>query len=248
MRIEATALEKWYLRDRKGSNRFFAVRRASLALEPGKVTVLIGRSGSGKTTLLQMLSGLLKPNGGRVLADDRDLFVLDDEALSAFRNAHFGMIPQGADLLGTLTVMENILLPWSIGVGRTGRKPAAGQSREKGRGEKEERTVRDTHALQTEAQALCERLGIAELARVPARELSGGERRRACIARALAGHPEAVFADEPTSDLDEANARLVLELLKEEAGRGAALLIVTHDREAESWADEMLRMESGICQ
>lgn len=229
MKIEACAIEKWYFRGKGDTNRFFAVKQTDLTLEPGKVTVLTGRSGSGKTTLMHMLSGLLTPDGGKVLADGKDLYAQEDKALSGFRNAHFGMIPQGADVLPVLTVMENILLVQGI---------YANQSRNQGA----DRSV----GVQDRAQKLLGEMGIADLADVPAGELSGGERRRVCVARALAGTPDVIFADEPTSDLDDENMQIVLQMLKKAADEGAAVLIVTHDQEALDYADVCLKMHAGV--
>ena len=114
MKLEAAGIEKWYFRGRKDSNRFFAVRPSDLVLESGQMAVLTGRSGSGKTTLMHMMAGLLTPDGGKVFAGGMDLYGMKDSELSAFRNRHFGMIPQGADVLPELTVMENILLAQGI--------------------------------------------------------------------------------------------------------------------------------------
>lgn len=224
MIIEAFAIEKWYFRGKADTNRFFAVNRTDLALEPGKVTVLTGPSGSGKTTVMNIMSGLLTPDGGKVLADGKDLYAQDDRALSEFRNMHFGMIPQGADVLPHLTVMENILLPQGI-CGR--RDPKGTDSAGK-------------------AQKLLECMETGQLADVRAGELSGGERRRVCVARALAGIPDVIFADEPTSDLDDENMQTVLQMLRGAADAGAAVLIVSHDSEALDYADVRLRMNSGV--
>jgi len=224
MKLEAAGIEKWYFRGRGDSNRFFAVQKTDIVLVPGTVTVLTGRSGSGKSTLLHMMAGLLTPDGGRVCADGQDVYQMDDPARSRFRNEHMGMIPQGADLLPVLTVMENILLVRGLFAAR----------------EEEIRKVKEKAGL------FLERMGIASLADVPARELSGGEMRRAALARALSVSPELIFADEPTSDLDDENMLIVLKLLREEADRGGAVLIVTHDLEAKEYADVCLSMNAGV--
>ena len=224
MVLEACGVEKWFYRGKGSSNRFFAVRMADLKLEPGRVTGLTGRSGSGKTTLMNMLAGLLTPDGGRVLLDEKDLYAQDDPSLSALRNRHFGMIPQGGELFPHLTVMENILLPRGI------------LKSKKESGRQEEEYVKE----------LMEQMDILPLSSVPAGELSGGERRRVCIARALAGKPEFIFADEPTSDLDDGNTRMTLTILRQAADSGAAVMIVTHDSEVAEYADTMLRMDGGI--
>ena len=225
MRLETKGLEKWYFRGRAGSNRFFAVQKAAVTIEPGRVTVLMGRSGSGKTTLLQMMAGLLRPDGGSVLLDDQDLYALSDKDLCALRSTHFGLIPQGADLLPHLTVMENILLPLALSGACT-----------------KEKEQELTH----KAEELLEQLSIRDLSGVRGGELSGGEKRRVCVVRALLGSPEVILADEPTSDLDDANVKLVLGLLKKEAEQGKSVFLVTHDREALSICDELYRMDGGI--
>ncbi len=231
MRIEAQQIEKWFFRSRGESNRFFAVNRTDLTLEPGTVTVLSGRSGSGKTTLMNMMSGLLRPDGGTITADGNDIYAMNDDALSKFRNLSFGMIPQSSGVLYTLTVMENILIAHGIYRGRQ-EKAASGSGAE-------------PEKLQAESLRLLEMMGIADLAGVYPRELSGGELRRLSAVRALAGHPEVIFADEPTSDLDDENMDIVLKLLRSEADHGAAVFIVTHDAEALEIADVTLTMNAG---
>ena len=218
MNIKAQAIEKWYFRGKGDSNRFYAVHATDLELTAGTVTVLTGKSGSGKTTLLHMLSGILTPDKGTVTVDGQELGAMDDETLSRFRNSHIGMIPQGADLIPFLTVKENILLPWGIYERFV---PAQTFSR---------------------METLLDRLGIAGLGDVPAKELSGGERRRVAIVRAMAGNPPILIADEPTSDLDDENTRLVLLFLREAAAEGATVLIATHDSAALEYADKVMKM------
>ena len=233
MILEARDVEKWYLRGKGDSNRFYAVRRADLVLEPGKVTVLTGRSGSGKTTLMNMMAGLLTPDRGMVRVDEQDLYAMQDDSLSKLRNRHFGMIPQGADVLPELTVMENILLAQGIYKRRSEVPPVNADDRE-------------SLSFQDTADRLLEQMEISHLAQVQAKELSGGERRRACIARALAVGAEFVFADEPTSDLDDENMRIILAMLRKTADQGSAVLIVSHDMEAQEYADLRYRMDGGI--
>lgn len=224
MRIEAAGIEKWYFRGGKGSNRIFAVQQTDLTLESGQVTVLTGRSGSGKTTLMHMMAGLVTPDTGKILADGQELYGMDDASLSRFRSQHFGMIPQGADVLPELTVMENILLARGI------------------LGNLKDQAYEEAEAY---AKKLLKEMEILPLAGVWAKELSGGERRRVCVARALAGMPEVVFADEPTSDLDDENMYTVLSLLRKTADLGAAVMIVTHDIEALDYADVKMHMDQG---
>ena len=219
MILKAEQVSKRYFRKTGEANHFFAVKGASLELKPGAVTVLMGRSGSGKTTLLHMLSGLLKPTEGKILLDGTDIYSLDDEVLSKLRNEEIGVVPQGKSALETLTVMENILLPVSL-YGKASNVQAA--------------------------EAWLEKLGIASLRDAVPGELSGGELRRMAIARALIGSPDALLADEPTGDLDDENTKLVLSVLREAADMGAAVLIVTHENEALSYADQAYRMQNGL--
>lgn len=218
--LRAENLFMRYFRKAGQANYFYAVKDVSLELRPGEVALLTGRSGSGKTTLLHMLSGLLTPSGGRVWLDDTDLYALPDVTLSRLRNAKFGVIPQGRSAVDTLTVLENVLLPRQL------------------RGEKGD----EKDALQW-----LDALGIADLASARPAELSGGELRRMAIARALAGNPEIILADEPTGDLDDDNTAAVLSLLRKTAvEERKTVLLVTHDSEALPYGTTVYRMESGI--
>lgn len=218
MSLRAENIEKSFIRAGKGTNIFTAVKSLSLTLEKGKVTVLMGRSGSGKTTLLNMLSGLLTPTKGKVLLDDEDIYSLDDKRLSALRNYCFGVIPQGQTALHSLTVLENILLPYTL----YGDEPD-----------------------EEYARRLMEELDISPLADVRPAELSGGELRRMSLARAVIRRPDVIFADEPTGDLDDENTRRVFDFLKRLAGEGAAVFIVTHENEAKTYADVLYKMDGG---
>ena len=225
MTVEAQGAAKEFIRDSgKGSNRFAAVSGADLRIEPGKLTLLMGRSGSGKSTLLNMLSGLLTPTAGKVLYDGEDIYSWDDEKLSRFRGEHTGVIPQGQTAIHSLSVIDNVCLSYML-YGGKGESPASAYPR---------------------ARELMERLGIAQLENAQPSELSGGELRRMAIARALLRRPEVVFADEPTCDLDDENTRLVLAVLKETAAAGAAVFVVTHEREAEQYADVIYNMNASV--
>ncbi len=220
MLLKAEGVSKQYLRESGGTNIFYAVRKTDFELPTAAFTVLEGRSGSGKTTLLNMLAGLLSPTEGRITLDGTELYGMGDRELSLFRNRHFGIIPQGQTAVSTLTVLENVILPASICRGTPDQSVRAGQ--------------------------LLERMGIGHLKNVFPKELSGGELRRVSIARSLIMDPEIIFADEPTSDLDDENTELVFHILKELAGEGKAVLAVTHERDAGKYADRMFRMKDGL--
>ena len=218
MNVTAENVTKEYIRPGRGTNRFAAVNGVSLILEGGSLSVVMGRSGSGKTTLLNILAGLLSPTSGKVLIDGRDIYSLDDKTLSRLRCESFGVVPQGQSAVQTLTVEENILLPFTL----YGEKCDAEYARE-----------------------LMERLGISELASVKPAELSGGELRRMAIARAVIRRPGVIFADEPTGDLDDENTALVFGFLKQLAREGNTVMVVTHENEAVKYADRVLKMNSG---
>lgn len=225
--LEARNISKNYLRAQKGTNVFTAVQETTLSLAPGEITVLSGRSGSGKTTLLNMMSGLLTPTTGQVLLDGQDFYALEDQALSLLRARHFGVMPQGQTAIPSLTILENVMLPYTLYEGHNTSLPAREQV--------------EAYALQ-----LLEETGIAALGNAMPEELSGGELRRMAIARALVLRPEVLFADEPTGDLDSENTEIVLGLLRQAASAGKAVLLVTHDRDAVQIGDRVLTMREGV--
>ena len=218
MELRAENISRRYFRKRGEANYFEAVQPVSLTLRGGELTAVSGKSGSGKTTLLHMLAGLLTPSEGKVFLNETDLYALEDGQLSRLRNEKIGVIPQGRSAVDTLTVYENILLPGLL-YGKTARTE--------------------------EAETWMEALGISSLRDAMPAELSGGELRRMAIARALAGNPEIILADEPTGDLDKENTVIVLSALEQAAKAGKAVLVVSHDDETEAYADRVLRMEDG---
>lgn len=223
--MRAEKIGKKFLRKSGDANFFYAVKPQSLHLEAGTVTVIAGRSGSGKTTLLSMLSGLLTPSEGKVYLNgaggEQELYQLDDGGRSAIRSSRIGVIPQGRSVLDHLTVMENLLLPGLF------------------------ETTGGTARTAEAALALMEEMRIGQLKDAAAAELSGGEVRRVSIVRALLTAPELIFADEPTGDLDDENTRIVLERLRREADRGAAIVLVSHETAAFPYADQLFRMDAG---
>lgn len=218
MELRAEGISRRYFRQGKGTNVFFAVKETDFTLPAGALTEIVGRSGSGKSTFLNMLAGLLAPTTGKVFLDGADLYALDDGERSRLRNRAIGVIPQGQTGLHSLTVLENVLLPCML---------YGAESR------------RD------EAVDLLEKVGIAHLRDVYPNALSGGEMRRMAIARAMIRRPGILLADEPTGDLDDENTAEVLRLLRRAAGEGAAVLLVTHEKEAEAYADFLWRMNAG---
>ncbi len=219
MIIEATGLTKEFARARGGKRLFTAVHPLDISLEERQLTVVSGHSGSGKSTLANMLAGILTPTAGHVRLDGTDLYSLRDEELSRLRNERIGLVPQGHTALRALTVLDNVLLPSIL------------YSRDEAPAER--------------ARELLVAVGLDDLADAAPTELSGGELRRMAIARALLMDPAIVIADEPTAGLDSANATAVLTLLRDAADRAAAVLVVSHEAEAQRFADRSYVMEDG---
>ena len=218
MQLRAENISRRYFRKHGEANFFETVRPVSLTLESGQLTVLNGKSGSGKTTLLNMLAGLLNPSEGKVFLNETDLYALEDRELSRLRSEKIGVIPQGRSAVDTLTVYENILLP-GILYGETPRTD--------------------------EAEKWMEMLGISDLRNAMPAELSGGELRRMAIARTLTANPEVILADEPTGDLDSDNTAAVLTAFRQAAKAGKTVLVVSHETDAEAYADRIYHMENG---
>ena len=188
----------------------------------GDVTMVMGPSGSGKSTLIAALSGLLKPDEGRVSAlEASDLWALSNGKIDKFRLDHCGFIFQGFNLFPALTAKQQVMTALKYqGVGK---------------GEQARR-----------AQAALESVGLGPRMNQRPSELSGGEKQRVAIARALAKNPNLIFADEPTSALDGENGQIVIRLLREAASvRGAAVICVTHDPRLEAYADRVIHIEDG---
>lgn len=219
MILKAEGINKRYFRNTDTANYFYAVKKTDLTLSQGELTAITGRSGSGKSTFLNMLGGLLSPTEGRVLYDGRDIYSLSDRELSELRNAAVGIVPQGQSALSALTVLENVMLPYYM--------------------YKKKGDIKDR------AEELLERVGILPLANSYPDRLSGGENRRLAIARALIQDPDIILADEPTGDLDDENTKTVLELLRAAADDKKAVLLVTHENDALSYADRVFRMNGG---
>jgi putative ABC transport system ATP-binding protein len=197
------------------------IKNSSLSVLPGELTLIVGPSGSGKSTLLSMLSGLLRPDEGHVLALDVDLWTLNEAALDGFRLQHCGFVFQGFNLFSSLTALQNVMLPV--------------QYMKLGRAEAEQ-----------QARAALDEVGLGPRSHLRPAELSGGEKQRVAIARALVKQPRLMFADEPTSALDSHNGQIVIDLLQHIAvEHGTTVLGVTHDPRLLKHADRVLYLEDG---
>jgi len=200
---------------------FRALDGVSLDLEAGKVTAVVGKSGSGKSTLMNMIAGLDRPSNGRVMVAGTDLASLDEGSLSAWRGRSVGVVFQFFQLLPTLTVLENVMLPMDFCATYA---PAEARAR---------------------ALALLERVGVADQAHKLPSMLSGGQQQRAAIARALANDPPILVADEPTGNLDSTTASSVLSLLLDLARQGKAVVVVTHERELGTTFERTVTLADG---
>ncbi|MEW1839712.1 ABC transporter ATP-binding protein [Nonomuraea angiospora] len=193
-----------------GGDDVVAVDHLDLDIEEGEFVAIVGRSGSGKTTLLNLLAGIDRPTSGTVVAAGADLGGLSESGLAEWRGRNVGLVFQFFQLLPTLTVAENVMLPMDF----AGKIPAVRR--------------RDR------ARELLERVGIGDQAdKLPAM-LSGGQQQRAAIARALANDPPLLLADEPTGNLDSHTADAVLELFAGLNAEGRTIVVVTHERDIRS--------------
>ncbi len=200
---------------------FTALTAIDLRVTRGECVAVVGKSGSGKTTLINLITGIDSASGGEVRVGDQDLGRLSQEALAIWRGRQVGVVFQFFQLLPTLTVLENVILPMDFARLRP----------------------RAEHAPR--ARALLDKLGIADQAdKLPA-DLSGGQQQRAAIARALANDPVLIVADEPTGNLDTANADAVMRLLAEQAREGKTVLTVTHEREFSHYFTRTVSLRDG---
>ncbi|MCJ7554669.1 MAG: ABC transporter ATP-binding protein [Ignavibacteriaceae bacterium] len=198
------------------------LRGISIEVEHEKISVIIGASGAGKSTLLHLLSGLDKPDSGKVFFDGKDIFRYGDEKLSKFRNQNIGFIFQFHHLLPEFTALENVAIPLMI----------SGLSLNK--------------SIER-AKALLDSVGLTERLDHKPAELSGGEQQRVAVARALANNPKIIFADEPTGNLDSANSESIHKLLFELRDRlKITFIIVTHNPGLVKLADKVYEMKDGL--
>ncbi len=206
----------------EGDETVHAVENVSLDLYPGQIALLMGPSGSGKTTLLALLSGLMHPDKGEVVAIDKSIWTMSERERENFRLKHCGFIFQGGNLFPALTARQQIeiVLRWGEGA-------SARESRQR-------------------SDEILEQLGMPKCADKRPGQLSGGEKQRVAIGRALVKNPNFCFADEPTSALDWLHGEQVVEMLRNAAHeRNATILVVSHDVRMIPLVDHVLHMEDG---
>lgn len=215
--LELKQLKRVY--DRGDFASIIAVDNVDLNVRQGDFMGIIGRSGSGKSTMLNMIAGLLHPTSGKILINGVDFWSMNDKNRSIMRNARMGYIPQGSSLLSNLTILDNVRLPFFF-------------------------AQREGNGIER-AMTLLAEMKIQNLAeRYPA-QLSGGEIRRAAIARALVNNPEILIADEPTGDLDEETTEEVIKLFSEVNDKGITILMVTHEPDITGYCNRVCVMSSG---
>jgi len=212
------AVDKWY---DLPAGRFFALRDVELKIAKGEFVGIVGRSGSGKSTLLNLIAGIDKPNAGHLLVDGQAIDGLTDSQLTQWRGRNVGVVFQFFQLLPTLTVAENVMLPMDF----AGQKSSA--------------------ARRSRAHELLQLVGIAgESDKFPA-TLSGGQQQRAAIARALANDPPLILADEPTGNLDSSTADEILTVFHALSVAGKTVVMVTHERDIRNVVDRTVTLTDG---
>ena len=216
LNLEVRNLSRVFLR---GERSFKAVDNVSFSIKSGDFIGIMGDSGSGKSTLLNLIAGLLVPSSGEILIDGENVGGGSDKNLAYIRNTRIGYVPQGQSLLSNLTVFDNVRLPYYLW-GRDG-------------------------SPDKRAKELLDHLGIGPLAGCYPASLSGGEQRRAAIARALINSPDILIADEPTNDLDADNANEIASLFGQIADEGAAVLMVTHNLDTAAGTNGNYVMKKG---
>ena len=202
-----------------GENEVRAVQNANIEIQRGEFVAIVGKSGSGKSTLLHMLGGLDTPTSGKVFIRGKDIFSYKDDALAVFRRRKIGFIFQSFNLVSSINVWENIVLP----IGLDGRK------------------VDEEFAMD-----IVKTLGLEKKLHNLPNTLSGGQQQRVAIARALASKPDILFADEPTGNLDSRTSDEVMGLLRMSVEKyGQTLVMITHDEDIAQIADRILVIEDG---
>ena len=217
--LEVSHLKKVYT-TRFGGNQVEALRNVSFTVEQGEYTAIMGESGSGKTTLLNILAALDKPTGGTVLLDGKDLTQIKESQIAAFRRDNLGFVFQDFNLLDTFSLEDNIYLPLVL----TGTPYAE---------------------MQRRLAPIAQQLGITELLQKFPYEVSGGQKQRAAVARALITNPRLILADEPTGALDSRSTDELLSLFSAIHQSGQTIVMVTHSTKAASSAGRVMFIKDG---
>lgn len=217
--LDVRNLKKVYT-TRLGSNQVQAISNVNFSVEQGEYVAIMGESGSGKTTLLNILASLDRPTGGEVILNGKNTVDIKEKELSAFRRKNLGFVFQDFNLLDTFSLQDNIFLPLVLS------------------GEKYD-------SMQEKLKPIAKELGIESILGKFPYEVSGGQKQRAAVARALITNPQIILADEPTGALDSKSTDQLLELFSKINGRGQTILMVTHSTKAASKAGRVLFIKDG---
>lgn len=217
--IELTRVSKAY---DVAAGKFLALKEVDMGADAGEFVAVVGRSGSGKSTLINMITGIDTPTSGEVLVASAAVHEMDQEQLAVWRGRNVGIVFQFFQLLPTLTVAENVILPMDF----CNTFPV---------NERRDRAI-----------SLLEKVGIAEQADKLPSDLSGGQQQRAAIARALANDPPLIVADEPTGNLDSATSDAVMQLFENLAAEGKTVLMATHERNLSQYFTRSIMLVDGI--
>lgn len=217
--LEVKGLKKIYS-TRFGGNKVEALRNVNFTVEEGEYVAIMGESGSGKTTLLNILAALDKPTSGLVILDGMNLEKIKDSAISSFRRDNLGFVFQDFNLLDTFTLEDNIYLPLVLG-------------------------NHNYKEMSTRLSPIAQKLGISSLLKKYPYEVSGGQKQRAAVARALITKPKLILADEPTGALDSKSTDELLQVFDEINQSGQTILMVTHSVKAASVASRVLFIKDG---
>ena len=215
--IQVKNLYKVY---RVGETKVYALNGVDFTMYRGEFCAIVGTSGSGKSTLLNMLAGLEKPTKGEIVIAGQHIEKLNENQLVAFRRERVGFIFQSYNLLGTMNAVENVALPLSFrGVPRSRRREMA--------------------------EKYLKMVGLEKVGDHMPNQMSGGQQQRVGIARALVVHPEIIFADEPTGNLDSASSKEILQILKDMHEKGKTVILITHDNGIAAQARRVVRIMDG---
>ena len=216
--VKASNLAKWF---GEGEAKTISVRDVSFDAHLGEILYIVGPSGSGKTTLLSMISGILRPNSGTAIVEDRDIWNLTTDEIADFRLNKIGFVFQDYHLFPRLTTVENVAIPLIL------------------------KKIDWEESLSIAMQNL-EIVGLKDRAQLPPVKLSGGEQQRVAIARAISSRPDLLILDEPTASLDGDTGRKIVAFVKENIlDEKRCIIIVTHDSRIYEYADRILKMEDG---
>lgn len=218
--LKVENLRKVYA-SRPGGTGTEALKDVSFQVESGEYVAIMGESGSGKTTLLNILAALDKPTSGRVILDGKELSAVKESTLAAFRRENLGFVFQEFNLLDTFSIRDNILLPLVLSGTPAGK-------------------------LETRLEPVAKTLGITDILQKYPYEVSGGQKQRAAVARAIITDPKLILADEPTGALDSASSSDLLRMFERINGSGQTILMVTHSVDAASHAKRVMFIRDGV--